>query len=105
MHLAATFALLATLCPGISGTALRRDPNTYIAKFRTYGEPDCSRGHKLLSIRKVYGSDVVRPVCHSFGGDIINSVRLSHIGIGCERKFGLDTIKNAGLPVGELTMF
>ncbi|KAL3953608.1 hypothetical protein ACCO45_011564 [Purpureocillium lilacinum] len=73
MYFAAPLLSLVALGTGsLAATVLRRDPATHVGTFQTYAHQGCS--FMPLCTRVVYGADVVRPPCHSFGDD---SVELS----------------------------
>ncbi|KAJ6444740.1 Protein PBN1 [Purpureocillium lavendulum] len=83
MHnIATTLTALVALAVGSSASAVRRDPGTYVGAFQTYDVEGCS--FMPMCTRKVYGADVVRPRCHSFGDDYVGSVSLTDVGDGCE---------------------
>lgn len=85
MYFAAPLLTLVALGTGsLAATVLRRDPATHVGTFQTYAHQGCS--FMPLCTRVVYGADVVRPPCHSFGDDSVESVKLTEIGDGCQCK-------------------
>ncbi|GJN66624.1 hypothetical protein PLIIFM63780_004092 [Purpureocillium lilacinum] len=95
MYFAAPLLTLLALGTGsFAATVLRRDPATHVGTFQTYAHQGCS--FMPLCTRVVYGADVVRPPCHSFGDDSVESVKLTEIGDGCQFFVYTDSACSAG---------
>ena len=65
--------------------ALNVNPEAHIADFHTWGSLGCR--NKIISTRNVYGSDVIQPMCHGFGGDNLYGVLATKVNRGCSRKW------------------